>query len=387
MGGMDIPRDPKEVRRQRRRRHTILAVIGLGPLMLLTLAVLLLPRLRGPARIITPLPPPPPPPDSLWLARIEQEAARLAPLNSLLISFEDTLVVEHYFEGLRPDRPVNVKSVSKTILSALVGIALDRGELTSLDQTVAGLLPDYFDDGLAPGKREITLRHLISMTSGLEGTSFDNYDRWVASRDWIRYVLDQPVREPPGVRMRYSTGNFHLLSVVLTRASGLSTLEYARRYLFNPLGITTRAWDQDPLGYYLGGNNMSLTPREMVTFGHLYLNRGRIGERQVVSAAWIDSSWSLSTGRTGMWGYGLGWWYRRLAGEDVWYAVGYGGQYLFVVPGLDLVVVSTTRLGSDRRRSPLTGLLSRQIIPAMRDRLRNRALAEVPGGRLGPIFP
>ena len=380
-GGMDIPRDPNEVRRQRRRHRLKWVGIGLAPLALLALALLLPPLLRRPARII-PLPPPSPLPDSLWLARIEERAADLSPLSSLLVSFEDTLIAEHYFEGMRADRAVNVKSVSKTILSALVGVALDRGDLPSLEVPVAEFLPEYFDNGLEPVKREITLDHLVTMSAGLEGTSFDNYDRWVTSRDWVRYVLEQPVREPPGVRMRYSTGNTHLLSVILTRASGLSTLAYARRFLFDPLGIVTRAWDRDPQGNYLGGNNMSLTPLELLAFGRLYLDRGEASGVRVISPAWIDSSWSLASGRSGRRGYGRGWWYARMDGEDVWYAVGYGGQYLFVVPGLDLTVAATTRLGSGRRRPPITRLVSGLVIPAVKDRLRNRAIMRVLGGPL-----
>ena len=178
-------------------------------------------------------------------------------------------------------------------------------------------------------------------------------------------------------RDEYSTGNTHLLSVILTEATGMNTLSFSRRYLFEPLGIRVLAWDRDPRGYYMGGNNMHLSPREMLRFGQIYLNGGRHGDRQILSEEWIDHSWSptIRWGYSGR-GYGYGWWFRRIRGHDVWYASGYGGQYIFVVPSLDLIVVTTCSLEAGRRRRPpVISTLERMIIPAILDRLRNRELA------------
>jgi CubicO group peptidase (beta-lactamase class C family) len=319
-------------------------------------------------------------PDSVWMARIYDRADRSDPLSSLIIVHEDTVLAEHHFRGTGPSQQVNVKSVSKSLMSALVGIALDIGYLDSLDQKVANLLPAYFDEGTDPRKREITLEHLITMSSGLDGTSFGNYDPWILSRDWIRFVLTQPVTATPGTRMEYSTGNFHLLSVILTEQSGMSTLDFARRFLFGPMGIQLRPWDRDPQGYYLGGNNMHLSPREMMAIAQLYLHGGNHSGGQLISPEWIVASLDLHVrSRRGSRGYGYGWWMRRTGGHDVYYAVGYGGQYIFLVPELDLAVVMTSSLANRPRTRNHNGALfsffATTIVPAIRDRIRNREAA------------
>lgn len=374
---MDIPRDRSELQRLRAEKWL------LGFTVTFSLSIVLYSGLAGANRTNS-LPADtaveytvPALPDNVWMDRIYEWAENAAPLNSLIVSYKDFIITEHYFRGMSPHNQVNVKSVSKSILSALIGIALQRGLILSLDQKLADLLPSYFDENTDPRKKEITLRHLITMSAGLEGTSFDNYDPWIASSNWIRHAINQPLVSAPGSRYVYSTGNTHLLSVVLTQATGMSTLDFGRRYLFEPLGIAMRAWDRDPQGYYLGGNNMHFTPREMLALGQLYLHRGRVGERQIVSSGWIEESFtpynrsSYSRG-----GYGYCWRYRRMAGEDVYYAVGYGGQYIYIVPALDLTLVATSSLVNrppGRRRPSVSRLLNSMVIPAIRDRIRNRS--------------
>ncbi len=322
----------------------------------------------------------PPLPDSTWMARIGERAEQSDPLNGLIIAHEDTILAEYFFRGMEPNRQINVKSVSKSLLSALVGIALEKGYLDSLEQRVSDLLPTYFQDNGDPKKREITLEHLITMSSGLEGTSFRNYNPWILSRNWIRYALTQPMETAPGTRLEYSTGNFHLLSVILTERSGMSTLEFARRFLFGSMGIPLRPWDRDPQGYYLGGNNMHLSPREMLAIGQLYLHGGMHNGTQILSPEWIDASLDTHVrSYRSRRGYGYGWWVRWSSGYDVYYAVGYGGQYIFLVPELDLAVVMTSSLVSQPRRRnhnrSLYNFFSSTIVPAVRDRIRNRAAA------------
>ena len=377
---MDFPRDPRGLRRASfkrwLRRLALLLFMGIVPLILFVAF-----RDRNtPVESFT-YSPPPPLPDSTWMAEIFEWAEGAAPLNSLIISFEDSVIAEHYFRGMRTDRQVNVKSVSKTLLSAMIGIALEAGYFENLDQRVEEFLPAYFEGITDSRKREITLENLITMRSGLRGTSFDNYNPWILSRNWIRYVLEQPITAVPGSRYQYSTGNTHLLSAILTESTGMSTLAFGRRYLFEPLDIRLRAWDRDPQGYYLGGNNMHLTPREMLAFGQLYLHRGRLGNRQIISEQWVEDSWRPKMRSFSSYsGYGYGWWYRRTSGFDVYYAVGYGGQYIFVVPDLDLTVVATSSLAnrSRGRRPSVYSLLRSQIIPAIRDRIRNRLALEIP---------
>ena len=309
--------------------------------------------------------------DSTALARAYAHAAEMAPLTSLLIARNDTLVAEQYFRGMTARRQINIKSASKSVLSALVGIAMVEGHLDSLDQRVVDFFPEYFDDDTDPRKRTITLRHLLTLTAGLESTSFGNYGAWVSSSNWVRYALRQPmIRTPGGDAMIYSTGSTHLISAILTEATGMSTLAYARSRLFEPMGIRLAAWDRDPQGYYLGGNNMALSPRQLLQFGQLYLDGGRYGDQQLIPAAWIHASTRRFVTKTYRgFEYGYLWWIEDFAGYETWFAWGYGGQYVFVVPALDLVVACTSSLQGRPRgvdhNARIYDLLENYVLPAV----------------------
>src|SRR4029077_207206 len=192
-----------------------------------------------------------------------------------------------------------------------------------------------------PGKRAITVEDLLTMRSGLEGTSNRNYGAWVTSRNWVQHALARPMFAPPGEVMEYSTGNTHLLSAILTKASGKSTWQFANDVLARPLGFTLAPWSRDPQGIYFGGNDMLMTPRQMIAFGEMYLHRGRVNGRQIVSGGWVDASFTARAQSTRERDrqYGYGWWIRQLGGYRTYYAWGDGGQFIFVVPELDLVVV------------------------------------------------
>lgn len=304
------------------------------------------------------------------LAAAYRRAGQLGPLNGLLVARRGTLVAERYWDGMSSGRDVNVKSASKSVISALVGVALREGVLEGLDQRVAEFFPEHVDEDADPRKKSITIRDLLTMRSGLESTSFENYGRWIARNDWVEGVLEKPVVAEPGTRFIYSTGSSHLLSAILTRAAGTSTLQFARRHLFGPLGIDPGGWQQDPQGYYFGGNNLSLSPREMRRFGELYLNRGRWNGRQILPESWVRDSWRVYThSRRHGYGFGYYWWTRSLAGHPVHYAWGYGGQFIFVIPELEMVVVATsthqpeTRGGGAHLRD-IYDLLRSEILPA-----------------------
>ncbi|HEX5766072.1 MAG TPA: serine hydrolase, partial [Woeseiaceae bacterium] len=193
-------------------------------------------------------------------------------------------------------------------------------------------------------KAGITLEDLLTMRSGLRTTSNRNYATWVLSDNWVVSALRQPLEATPGQEMRYSTGNTHLLSAILTTASGRSTLEFAREALAEPLGFELAPWPRDPQGIYFGGNDMRLTPRQMLAFGELYLNGGRRGEQQIVPASWVEASLqprSKSPHGDARY-YGYGWWICALVGYQVPHAWGHGGQFIMLVPDLDLVIVTTS---------------------------------------------
>lgn len=308
--------------------------------------------------------------DRAGLDRTFRRAARMEPLNGLLVARRGTLVAEEYWDGMSARRDVNVKSASKSVISALVGIALREGVIDGLDQRVVEFFPEYVGDEDDPRKREITVRDLLTMRSGLESTSFEGYGRWVAGDDWVRGVLERPMVTDPGERFIYSTGSSHLLSAIITRASGETTLQFARRHLFGPLDIEPGGWQRDPQGYYFGGNNLSLSPREMRRFGELYLNGGRWEGRQVLPESWVRESWRIYThSRRHGYGFGYYWWTRELAGHPVHYAWGYGGQFIFVVPDLEMVVVATStnrpeNRGGGSHLRDVYDLLRSGILPA-----------------------
>ena len=183
------------------------------------------------------------PGDTILLAEALDRAAELANLRGILVSHRGEIVLERYTDGAGADRATNVKSVSKSLLSVLVGIAIQEGHIRGVDQPVSEFFPAYFArNGVDPRKRRITLGHLLSMQSGLESTSFDQYGAWVNSPDWVRAALDQPMVDEPGGRMLYSTGSTHLVSAILTRATGKSTWAYANEKLAGPLGFRIRPW-------------------------------------------------------------------------------------------------------------------------------------------------
>jgi CubicO group peptidase (beta-lactamase class C family) len=303
-------------------------------------------------------------------ARLERAYARAADLSrsrSLLVQHRGRLIRERYFHGASRSTRTNIKSASKSIISLLTGIAIARGHIRDVHQTVGELLPADARD-LESAKRAITVQDLLSMRAGLQSTSFDNYGAWVTSRNWVRAALRQPLIGQPGGSMIYSTGSSHLLSAIITRRSRVSTYAFAERYLARPLGIDLRPWQTDPQGIFFGGNDMYLMPRDMLKIGTLLLDKGSVRGRQLVPRAWLDSSIVPRTvspfnGNR----YGYGWWIRNAQGHDVIYAWGYGGQFIFVVPDLELVIVATSDAEARREwghTDALHSIVEDEIVPA-----------------------
>jgi CubicO group peptidase (beta-lactamase class C family) len=226
--------------------------------------------------------------DASAMARTLAEAQRLPRLRALLVLRHGETLAEHRFNGSPPlDQPVNIKSASKTVLSALAGVAIERGVLEGVDQPVISVLAADAPSDPDPRLREVTVGHLLSMQAGLERTSGEYYGRWVSSPNWVRFALSRPFVDAPGGRMLYSTGSSHLLSAMLTRASGRSTHALAQEWLAEPLGIQIPQWPRDAQGIYFGGNDMLMSPKALARFGELYRNGGRIAGRQVLPADWI----------------------------------------------------------------------------------------------------
>lgn len=304
------------------------------------------------------------------LEPILDRAAALETLETVIIAQEGDILAERGYRGHRVTAPTNIKSASKSVISALVGIAIGKGVLEGADQKVAPLLRRDLPPSPDPRMAELTIGHLLSMQAGLDRTSGVNYGRWVSSRNWVRSALAQPFVDDPGGRMLYSTGSTHLLSAILTRQTGRSSLELARDWLGPVPGFAIGGWDRDPQGIYLGGNQMAMSPRSLLAFGELYRREGRLADgTQLIPEEWIAQSWTLRTQSvfTGD-GYGYGWFLRRIGGHEARYAWGYGGQMLYIVPSLALTVVMTsdeaTPSGRTGYRAELHGLLE-EIIAAV----------------------
>jgi CubicO group peptidase (beta-lactamase class C family) len=307
--------------------------------------------------------------DAALLDETLARAAALPNLHALLVARGGKEQVGQVFRGPGLDRPVNVKSVSKSVMAALAGAAIARGILEGVDQPIAPLLGDLVPADADPRVRAITIDHLLTMRAGLERTSGRNYGRWVSSQDWVGFALSRPFVDQPGGRMLYSTGSYHLLSALLTRVEGRSTLELAREWLGGPLGIEIPPWTRDPQGFYLGGNNMALAPRALLRFGEMYRHGGTHAGAQVLPASWIETSWvprvrSRFTGHQ----YGYGWFIARARGFPVYYAWGYGGQMIYIVPDLALTAVMTSDPTGPSGRNgyvrELHALLATGIVPA-----------------------
>jgi CubicO group peptidase (beta-lactamase class C family) len=289
-------------------------------------------------------------------------------LHSLLVSRGGEILVERYFNGKDQADIANVKSVSKSLISALVGIAIDQGHIPSLEQPIGDYFGDALDSQTDAPKRSITIEHLLTMQSGLETTSNRNYGAWVLSPDWVEFALRQPLESSPGTTMVYSTGNTHLLSAILTQATGRDTLSYARDVLAEPLGFHLAPWPKGPRGIYFGGNDMELTPRQMLAFGELYLHGGRAHGKQIVPEAWVEASLvpRAESRRERDRYYGYGWWIRNVAGVRTPYAWGFGGQFIILVPELDVTIVATSASTPDNgrrgHRQILHGLIESQIV-------------------------
>jgi CubicO group peptidase (beta-lactamase class C family) len=286
--------------------------------------------------------PVPQPPSTL--NGVLDQAAKLTPLKVVMVSRNGETMAQRAFNGHALNGSTNIKSASKSIISALVGIAIERRVLEGVEQKIATILRADLPSNGDPRLQDVTIGNLLSMQAGLARMSGPNYGRWVSSRNWVRFALSEPFDGEPGDDMLYSTASSHLLSAILTRAGKKPTLALARDWLAPVKDLRISDWERDPQGIYLGGNQMAMTARSLLAFGELYRNGGRAPDgTQVVPADWIVQSWTQRTNsRFSGDGYGYGWFLRRIGGEDVKFGWGYGGQMIYIVPSLGLTVAMTS---------------------------------------------
>jgi CubicO group peptidase (beta-lactamase class C family) len=259
-----------------------------------------------------------------------------------------------------------IYSCTKSVVSALVGIAIDKGYIEGVDQPTLDFFPERSVANLDADKQAMTLEDVLTMSSGLKCRDSYLY-RWRGlhemrqSEDWVQFVLDLPMAEEPGTKFEYCNGASFLLSAIIQETTGLSAFEFANEHFFGPMDIVNVEWSSNPQGITIGWSDLHLTPHDMAKIGYLYLNEGRWDGEQVVSAEWVRASTRehIPAGTLED-GYGYQWW---IDDAGIYMALGYSGQYIVVVPDQDMVVVFISDLEEQDFYVP-QGLLTDFIIPA-----------------------
>lgn len=265
---------------------------------------------------------------------------------SVIIAKNDEILLEEYFNGKTKDDASNIQSLTKSIMSILIGICIDEKLLLSENESIARYFPDQFQI-LSPEKKKITVCHILNQTSGLSWRGYREHLGWLKSQDPMLYVLTKKMNHTPGTSYLYNSGATHLLSGIVTKSSGLSSLEFAKAKLFDPLQIHPVNWEMRSDGYYDGGGfGLEMRPIDLLKIGQLLLDRGIRNDRPLVSVQWIDKlfdageKWSTNWGLPGS-THGFCWYHALVDNIEIHYAMGYGGQFIFLIPEKDLVVVAT----------------------------------------------
>lgn len=260
---------------------------------------------------------------------------------SLLVIKNGFLIFENYYKKGKPGRYDWAHSVTKSYVSTLIGIAINQGLIKSVDQTLLELLPKQYKENLTAEVKSITLKSLLTMTAGFGwNDSGASMMQWFLSPDWTAHAIRQKQIAPQGKNFNYNSSLSHLLSVILTEASKMSTKQFAEQYLFDPLGMTIHEWPIGPKGNNYGGFGLKVTPRDLAKLGYLFLNNGLWDDRQIVSSSWVKDA--TTPANSSDYGYGYQWWIRPVRDYFSYQALGRRGQNIVVVPDQDLVVVVTS---------------------------------------------
>lgn len=261
------------------------------------------------------------------------------PIHSLTIVRNGYVVLDAYFWPFQAGQLHDLASVTKSVTSTLVGIAIGRNEL-ELRKPITSVFDQRVIGNLDERKKRVTIEHLLTMTYGSHCDASRGeitLSQMRRSADWTQFMLDLPMRDEPGSRFEYCSGGMHLLSAAITMATGLSALGYARRELFDPLGIGKAAWPADAHGVSYGWGDLHLEPLDMAKLGYLWLNNGRWQDRQLVPQAWMSAAVRAHSDQK----YGYGLWLLPDRRPPLFEAIGRGGQRISVAPDKNVVVVFT----------------------------------------------
>ncbi|MEC0233981.1 serine hydrolase [Paenibacillus kribbensis] len=298
---------------------------------------------------------------------------------SCLIEQQGKMILEYYREPAITNELYKINSCTKSVLSALVSIAIDQQIVPQSDTPILEFFPRLAEDS-DPQKREITIEHLLTMSAGFNWTEFggqNSFPTMSKTSDWVQFVLSQPLSDPPGTRMEYSSGCSQLLATILRHASGQTVAEFAEQQLFQPLGIESYYWETDPQGTHTGGFGLRLKPMDMLKFGRLYLNEGGWDGRQLIQKETVRYSTRpfLPAVKPQKAFYGWHWWTSSFLDDtgldkttkstetEYYYALGFGGQYIVVVPSYDMVVVVTADKFK-KKRTPVD-IFRQYIVPLL----------------------
>jgi CubicO group peptidase (beta-lactamase class C family) len=284
-------------------------------------------------------------------------------VGSFIVWQKSGIVYEHYFHSATDSQVFNIKSITKSVVSALAGIAHDKKLLPDLNRPVLTYFPEYAKDRhtvpgvLFPGwlasndamRKKLTLSNLLSMQPGFDWNDFGQLvNAYINSSDPVRFTLDLNFSDTPGTKFIYCSAAVSVFSAALAKAVKTDLRVFAKTNLFDPTGITLHRWDKDATGRYFGASEMYMTARDLLRFGLLYLHNGKVGNKQILSSEWVNEStaphatlnyWDIMPNANG---YGYYWWRRKTNGHQAFIASGAGGQLIAVIPDLEMVIVATT---------------------------------------------
>ena len=286
-------------------------------------------------------------------------------IDSISVIRNGYLVLDAVVHPFKKDTKHIIHSCTKSIVSALIGISIEQGYIDGINTPVLEFFPNREVSNTDTSKESMTLENLLTMTTGYQCRDSYLY-RWSGlnqmreSADWVQFILDLPMSEVPGTKFEYCNSASFLLSAIITETTGMSALEYAEEHLFGPLGITDINWPANPQGINIGWGELRMLPHDMAKIGYLYLQGGQWDGQQIVPAQWIEDSTRKTISATLEDGYGYQWW---IDDSGMYMALGYAGQFIFVVPEQEMVVAFTSDLSEEDFYVPQV-LLGEFIIPA-----------------------
>ncbi len=320
----------------------------------------------------------------------KQINAAIPSLGSFAVWRHNSIMYQHYFHGASATTPFNIKSITKSICSAIAGIIKNKGLLPDLNTPVVNILTEYAPRVYPPDvwyredrlwhdslRRIMTIKDILTMQTGLAWSDFGpTVDAFLLSPDPVKYTMEIPYDEAPGYTFNYCSGASATFEAVLERVLKSDLKLFADSNLFTPAGISVNSWQTDPTGRYCGASELFLTMPDLMKFGVLYLHNGIANGKQLIPQSWIKESWQAHA-TLNKWpvlpnanGYGYYWWRRKSNGYQAYIASGAGGQLICIIPSLDMVLVTTCFMNERNRGRPEIKLLHHYIDRVVKELVR-----------------